>query len=64
MLAEERGRRARGRCGYFPEASRPTRRILACMFTNSPDEHLVLDRHPALDDAFIAAGFPGHGYKF
>ncbi len=30
----------------------------------SPDEHFILDRHPAMDDAFIAAGFSGHGYKF
>ena len=34
------------------------------MFTTSPDEHFILDRHPAVDDAFIAAGFSGHGYKF
>ena len=49
---------------YFPEANGPTRRMAACMFTNSPDEHFILDRHPAADGAFIAAGFSGHGYKF
>ncbi len=31
--------------------------MVACMFTTSPDEHFILDRHPAMDDAFIAAGF-------
>ena len=47
-----------------PEANGPTRRMVACMFTTSPDEHFILDRHPAMDDVFIAAGFSGHGYKF
>ena len=53
-----------GIAAYFPEANGPTRRMVACMFTNSPDEHFILDRHPAMDDVFIAAGFSGHGYKF
>ena len=53
-----------GIAAYFPEANGPTRRMVACMFTNNPDEHFILDRHPAMDDAFIAAGFAGHGYKF
>ena len=53
-----------GIAAYFPEAKGPTRRMVACMFTTSPDEHFILDRHPAVDDAFIAAGFSGHGYKF
>ena len=49
---------------YCPELSGPTRRMVACMFITSPDEHFILDRHPPVDDAFIAAGFSGHGYKF
>ncbi len=53
-----------GIAAYFPQANGPTRRMVACMFTTSPDEHFILDRHPAMDDAFIAAGFSGHGYKF
>ena len=53
-----------GIAAYFPEANGPTRRMAACMFTTSPDEHSILDRHSAMDDAFIAPGFSGHGYKF
>ncbi len=49
---------------YFPGANGPTRRMVACMFTNSDDGHFVLDRHPCEDGVFIAAGFSGHGYKF
>ena len=32
------------------------------MFTTSPDEHRIADRHPAMDGVFIAARF-GHGQK-
>jgi glycine/D-amino acid oxidase-like deaminating enzyme len=34
------------------------------MFTNSPDEHFILDVHPELKEVSIAAGFSGHGFKF
>jgi len=53
-----------GIAAYFPEPNGPTRRIVACMFTTSPDEHFVLARPPAVDNAFIAAGSSGHGYRF
>ena len=49
---------------YFPDANGPTRRMTACMFTNSPDGHFILDRHPDAEDVFVAAGFSGHGFKF
>ena len=35
-----------------------------CMFTNTPDEHFVLDYLPGNDSVFIASGFSGHGFKF
>ena len=49
---------------YFPEANGATRRMAACMFTNTPDTDFVLDRHGDTDDVFVAAGFSGHGFKF
>jgi sarcosine oxidase len=49
---------------YFPEADGPTMALKTCLFTNSPDEHFILDRHPAHNNVAIAAGFSGHGYKF
>ncbi len=49
---------------YFPDANGQTRRMAACMFTNTPDKHFILDRHPTVADVYIAAGFSGHGYKF
>jgi sarcosine oxidase len=49
---------------YFPDGDGPTIMLKACLFTNSPDRHFILDRHPAHPEVAIAAGFSGHGYKF
>ena len=49
---------------YFPDAAGPTLAMKTCLFTNSPDEHFILDHHPEVPSAVIAAGFSGHGYKF
>jgi sarcosine oxidase len=49
---------------YFPDADGPTLSLATCMFTNTPDEHFILDRHPELGEVSIAAGFSGHGFKF
>ncbi len=49
---------------YFPAANGPARRLKACLFTNSPDQHFILDRYPGEADVFVAAGFSGHGFKF
>ena len=35
-----------------------------CMYTNTPDEHFVVSKHPEYPQVAIAAGFSGHGYKF
>lgn len=35
-----------------------------CIYTMTPDSDFILDRHPAHDNVFIAAGFSGHGFKF
>ncbi len=49
---------------YFPQAAGRTRKMAACMFTNTPDGDFILDRHPSESDVFVAAGFSGHGFKF
>ena len=49
---------------YFPRAAGPTMSLKTCMFTNSPDEHFILDTHPDLPQVSVAAGFSGHGFKF
>lgn len=35
-----------------------------CLYTNSPDRHFIVDRHPRHEQVVVAAGFSGHGFKF
>ncbi len=39
-------------------------RAVACMYTNTPDQHFVIAPHPAHPQVTVACGFSGHGYKF
>ena len=35
-----------------------------CLFTNSPDEHFVIDRHPESPAVIVVSPCSGHGFKF
>ncbi len=35
-----------------------------CLYTNTPDQHFIIDRLPAYPHVVLAAGFSGHGFKF
>lgn len=48
---------------YFPAGAGATLRMSTCMFTNTVDEHWVLDRLPRAPQVSVAAGFSGHGFK-
>jgi sarcosine oxidase len=49
---------------YFPDADGETLLAKTCLFTNSPDEHFLLDVLPGCPQVAVAAGFSGHGFKF
>ena len=49
---------------YMPQAAGPTLALKTCMFTNTPDEHFIIDQLPSYPQAYAAAGFSGHGFKF
>jgi sarcosine oxidase len=49
---------------FFPDADGPTIAMKTCLFTNSPDEHFIVDLHPDAPEVALAAGFSGHGFKF
>ena len=49
---------------YFPDAAGPTMSLKACMFTNTPDEHFIVDVHPLYPQVLIASPCSGHGFKF
>jgi sarcosine oxidase len=39
-------------------------RAATCMYSNTPDRHFVIARHPRCADVTVACGFSGHGFKF
>jgi len=49
---------------YFPAADGPTLGMATCLFTNTPDEHFLIDRLADAPHVSVAAGFSGHGFKF
>ena len=34
-----------------------------CQYSNTPDEHFILDRHPEAKNLWLVAGGSGHGFK-
>jgi len=48
----------------FPKAAGRMLRMSVCMFTNSPDSHFIIGKHPQWPQVSFAAGFSGHGFKF
>jgi sarcosine oxidase len=49
---------------FLPGAAGPLRSTAVCLYTNTPDEHFVLGRHPAHSNVVIASPCSGHGFKF
>ena len=49
---------------YLPGANGELLEAVPCMYTNTPDGHFVVDRHPASERVTIGCGFSGHGFKF
>lgn len=49
---------------FVPAADGPLLSLAVCLYTNTPDSHFILDRHPRHPNVVIACGFSGHGFKF
>ena len=49
---------------HMPDANGVLRDAAACMYTNVPDNHFVIDRHPAHHNVIVASPCSGHGFKF
>ncbi len=60
---DERVMRA-GLARFLPDANGPLLSWKACIFTNTPDEHFILDRYPGIPQVVIASPCSGHGFKF
>jgi sarcosine oxidase len=48
----------------MPAANGPLANARVCLYTNTPDEQFVIDRHPAAPGVAFASACSGHGYKF
>jgi sarcosine oxidase len=48
----------------MPELHDRPARHSVCLYTLTPDQHFIVDRHPGFPNVAIAAGFSGHGFKF
>jgi sarcosine oxidase len=49
---------------YLPKGNGEFLRALVCLYTNTPDGHFILDRHPSSPNVIIASPCSGHGFKF
>ena len=49
---------------YLPEAAGATEMLRTCIFTNTPDEHFVIDHLPGAPQVIVGSACSGHGYKF
>ncbi|WP_309670739.1 N-methyl-L-tryptophan oxidase, partial [Gemmatimonas sp.] len=49
---------------YFPLANGALRSSAVCIFTNTPDEHFIIDRAPDAPEVLLVSPCSGHGFKF
>ena len=49
---------------FFPDADGPVMSLASCIFTNTPDEHFIIDRLAPGSPVIVASPCSGHGYKF
>jgi sarcosine oxidase len=49
---------------YIPAAAGPVRKLKTCIYTHSPDEDFILDRHALYPQIVLASPCSGHGFKF
>jgi glycine/D-amino acid oxidase-like deaminating enzyme len=49
---------------YMPFANGGVSRSCVCLYTMTPDNHFVIDRHPELPGLVYATACSGHGFKF
>jgi sarcosine oxidase len=48
----------------LPALDGPLVHSATCMYSNTPDQHFVIARHPDSANVTVACGFSGHGFKF
>jgi sarcosine oxidase len=59
-IADLRGFAAR----HLPRANGRLASSAVCFYTNTPDQHFVIDRHPEHRNVIVVSACSGHGFKF
>lgn len=49
---------------YAPGLNGPVEETMVCLYTNTPDEHFLIDRHPKGNRTLLVSPCSGHGFKF
>jgi sarcosine oxidase len=49
---------------FFPKLSHRAVSATACLYTNMPDEHFLIDWHPSHASVLVCSPCSGHGFKF
>jgi monomeric sarcosine oxidase len=49
---------------WLPDAAGALTDATVCVYTNTPDHHFVIDRHPHAPGMVVASCCSGHGFKF
>lgn len=49
---------------FLPRGDGPTIALRVCMYSNTPDSHFIIDRHPMHDRVICGFACSGHGFKF
>jgi monomeric sarcosine oxidase len=49
---------------FLPAGDSPIRETRVCLYTMTPDEHFIIDTHPAYSNVIIGSPCSGHGFKF
>jgi sarcosine oxidase len=49
---------------YIPALDGKVADCYTCLYTTTPDQHFLIDRHPAHPNVTYATACSGHGFKF
>ncbi len=49
---------------FLPSAAGAVREARVCLYTNTPDQHFLIDRHPGHAQVIVVSPCSGHGFKF
>jgi sarcosine oxidase len=49
---------------FLPDAEGTLKSATVCLYTNTPDEHFIIGRHPVHSKVLVISPCSGHGFKF